>query len=91
MIEKSVSLHCKNERSDKMYYIQIISVEDNKFIVGFQYGRRGKNVTWGTKSAPTSKWNAEYIFDKKLQEELKKGYIVVPDDPAYMMVIACSY
>lgn len=91
MIEKAVSLWNNTGNHDKVYYIQIVSVEDNKFIVTFQYGRRGKSLRFGTKTDPASHWEANRIFEDKLEQELKKGYRVTKNDDEVLTLVGLSY
>lgn len=91
MIERAVSLWNNQGKHDKVYYIQIVSVENNKFIVTFQYGRRGKKLTFGTKTDPASKWEATRIFEDKLEQELKKGYHIIDNDNEVLCMVGFSY
>jgi hypothetical protein len=92
MIEKAVSLHNDIGNHDKVYYIQIVSGENNKFTVCFQYGRRGKHLSFGTKTEePVSRWEAERLFSNKMNHELKKGYHVIPNPPDLLTIIGFSY
>jgi len=71
--------------------MQIIGVENNKYVVQFQYGRRGKTLKFGTKTGtPTSIYNAENIFDDLLNQKKKKGYFEIPNPPDLLMIIGLS-
>jgi len=92
MITKSVSLHNTQGTSDKVYHIQIIQVSKNQYIVTFQYGRRGKKLTYGTKTEePVTLWEAQRIFQKKQEHEQQKGYKVIPDPEDLLTIIGLSY
>jgi predicted DNA-binding WGR domain protein len=92
MIEKAVSLHNNQDNHDKVYYIEIVSVENNKFTVCFQYGRRGKTLKFGEKTTtPVSRLEAERLFEDKVNHELKKGYHIIPNPQDLMTLIAFSY
>jgi bifunctional non-homologous end joining protein LigD len=70
-----VSLYFKANNSDKVYHAQIEAVINNKFVVNFQYGRRGASLTSGTKtSSPVPFEAAKSIFDNLVQEKKAKGY-----------------
>jgi bifunctional non-homologous end joining protein LigD len=72
---ESVSLAYKDGSSDKVYHAQLVAVINNKWVVNFQYGRRGNSLTSGTKtSSPVPFEQAKAIFDKLIQEKKTKGY-----------------
>ena len=92
MIVKAVSLHCNKDNHDKVYYIEILEVAPRKYTVAFQYGRRGKTLKYGTKTEePVSLWEAEHLFDKKMQDELKKGYHVIPNPDDLMTLVTLMF
>ena len=97
MIKKSCSLHCTEPtkaggRSDKVYHIQLIEHSKTEYTVQFQYGRRGKTLTWGTKTEDTMNfWDANKIFEKKIQHEKKKGYVIIPDPDDLMMIVGLTF
>lgn len=68
------SLYFKDGSSDKEYHVQIVPQGD-RFVVNFQYGRRGSALQEGTKT-PTSvlQAEAEKIFIKLCNEKIRKGY-----------------
>ena len=69
-----VSLYFKQGASDKEYHIQI-EEENGEYVVNFQYGRRGRALKSGTKTAtPVSLPEAEKIYGKLLNSKLSKGY-----------------
>lgn len=73
------SLFFKDGSSDKEYHVQIVPTEDHRFVVNFQYGRRGSALQTGTKT-PTSvlQAEAEKIFIKLVNEKIRKGYVEGP-------------
>ncbi|MDJ1169937.1 WGR domain-containing protein [Roseofilum sp. BLCC_M154] len=72
---KRTTLHYQDDRSDKIYEVDLLSAGDDGYIVNFRYGRRGGNLKEGTKtSKPVSLPDAEVIFDKLVKDKTKKGY-----------------
>ena len=94
MIYKAASLHCQKGTSNKVYYLQIVSVateSGTKYKVQYQHGRWGKQLRFGTKTEePTSLANAENIFYDKLAKERKKGYKEIPNPDDLLALIALS-
>jgi Asp-tRNA(Asn)/Glu-tRNA(Gln) amidotransferase B subunit len=92
MIVKAVSLHNNIGTSDKVYYLQLVSVENGKYLVQFEYGRRGKTLKFGTKTEnPVSKYEAEDIFDEFVrQKKEKKHYHEIPNPEDLLMIISFS-
>jgi small-conductance mechanosensitive channel len=91
-IVESISMHCLNEKSDKVYHMQILKYTDGKYIVGNEYGRRGGKLTYAymTKT-PVSLWKAKDIFNKQKNKELKKGYRIIPcPDDILVIVSLCN-
>lgn len=71
---KSVWLHFLDQKSDKVYHLQLRASGDG-FIVYFEYGRRGQTLQSGTKTEqPVSLEAAEKIFNTLLNEKTQKGY-----------------
>jgi bifunctional non-homologous end joining protein LigD len=71
-----ISLYFQQGGSDKEYHIQM-EEEDGGYVVNFQYGRRGRGLKSGTKTAsPVSLQEAEKIYDKLLNSKVAKGYSV---------------
>ena len=84
---KQTTLHYQDNRSDKIYEVELLSAGDNGYIVNFRYGRRGANLKEGTKTPnPVSLPQAEKLFDKLVQEKTKKGYqdITATAEPSAM-------
>lgn len=72
---KQSKLHFREGNSDKVYEAEICEVGANQYIVNFRYGKRGANLTEGTKTvAPVDLSKAQDIFDKLIKEKTAKGY-----------------
>jgi len=102
MIHKSVSLHNDEIESngkvhDKVYYIQIVDgTKTGKFTVSFQYGKRGGSLKWGNRDGSqklqdVSLWEAEEYLSKKVREQEKKGYHIIPDPIDLMTLIGFTF
>lgn len=75
---KQISLYFQDDRSDKVYEVDLCQVREDSYLVNFRYGRRGSNLKDGTKTdvgVPLAQ--AEKIFDKLVAEKVKKGYLDV--------------
>ncbi len=84
---KQTTLHYQDDRSDKIYEVELLLAGDNGYIVNFRYGRRGANLKEGTKTPnPVSLPEAEKFFDKLVKEKTKKGYqdITAAAEPSAM-------
>lgn len=78
MDSRSASLFYREGSSDKVYLAQL-APEGDGWIVDFQYGRRGKPLTSGRKTAaPLPYEKAAKVFDKLVGEKTAKGY--TPDE-----------
>lgn len=72
---KRTSLHYQAENSDKVYEVDLCQNTEGRYLVNFRYGRRGRNLKEGTKTARAIPLNrAEKIFDKLVADKIKKGY-----------------
>jgi predicted DNA-binding WGR domain protein len=72
---KRTALYFQDDRSDKVYEVDLCQVSDNLYAVNFRYGRRGANLKEGTKTdtrVPLAQ--AEEVFDKLVAGKVKKGY-----------------
>ena len=72
-----VNLWYNDNRSDKVYNVKLELSDPNeqKWIVDFEYGRRGNNLVEGTKTpTPTKYQKAKQIYDKLIQSKVNKGY-----------------
>jgi bifunctional non-homologous end joining protein LigD len=87
-IIKDIALFCQEGGSDKEYHLQIVEVTGG-CQVNFQYGRRGSTLKPGTKTpSPVTLEKAQKIYDKKVAEELGKGYTVGEGNNSYVSVTA---
>lgn len=74
---EQVSLFFTEGSSDKEYHAQLRLAEgqSDTWIVEFQYGRRGKALKPGTKTAqPVDFATAKAVYDELVAEKKKKGY-----------------
>ncbi|MGL5058374.1 MAG: WGR domain-containing protein, partial [Microcoleus sp.] len=72
---KRAALYFQDDRSDKVYEVDLCQVGENLYSVNFRYGRRSANLKEGTKTdtaVPLAQ--AEKVFDKLVAEKVKKGY-----------------
>ena len=70
----TASLYYSDGSSDKVYQVQVIERDDG-FVVNFQFGRRGRALQSGTKTArPLPLSEASAVFDKLVLEKTAKGY-----------------
>lgn len=70
----SVSLRYTQGSSDKVYNVALLP-EGDGYLVNFAYGRRGKPLKTGTKTAkPLPYDQAKYAYDKLVNEKMAKGY-----------------
>jgi bifunctional non-homologous end joining protein LigD len=73
-MEESIDLYFREGASDKIYLIQL-NEEPSGWTVTFQYGRRGKSLTTGTKTKkPVPYMNAKKIYDRIVNQKGDKGY-----------------
>ena len=72
---KRVSLHYQASNSDKVYEVDLCRIAEDKYLVNFRYGRRGKNLKEGSKTGQAVVLTeAERIFKKLVEDKKKKGY-----------------
>ena len=70
-----VTLHYQEGNSDKVYEVDLCQLSENKYLVNFRYGRRGKSLKEGSKTAQAvTLTKAEKIFNKLVADKKKKGY-----------------
>jgi hypothetical protein len=102
MIVKSVSLHNDKidrdgKKHDKVYYLQIVDgSKPNTYTVAFQYGKRGGSLKWGNRDGSQkvedcSLWQAEDYMAKKVKEQEKKGYHIIPDPDDILTLIGFTF
>ena len=72
---KQKTLYFSNEKSDKVYEVDLCDSGQDLFVVNFRYGRRGSNLKEGTKTVfPVDYNEAIKIYDKLIASKEKKGY-----------------
>jgi predicted DNA-binding WGR domain protein len=72
---KQIKLFYKEGNSDKVYEIDLCSIDANNYVVNFRYGKRGAVLKDGTKTPEyVSAEKAQIIFDKLENEKKGKGY-----------------
>jgi len=72
---RRVSLGLREGNSDKVYIVDLCEVAGRKFVVNFQFGRRGQALKDGTKTdTPVTEAVARSIFAKLVEEKTRKGY-----------------
>ena len=75
IVIKETALSFQEGSSDKVYYVTVEKLENDKCVVNFAFGRRGNTLQTGTKTNEPVEWRvAEMIFDKLVEEKMKKGY-----------------
>ncbi len=75
-VPENVSLHYQDDRSDKVYHVQVEKAKGG-YVVNFQFGRRGSTLQTGSKTPkPVSLDEALKIRERLLREKLGKGYQV---------------
>jgi bifunctional non-homologous end joining protein LigD len=71
---KTASLYFKEGSSDKVYHATV-EPKGDRFVVNFQYGRRGGSMTTGSKtSSPVGMDEAVKVWTKLVDSKLAKGY-----------------
>lgn len=72
---KQSTLHFQDDKSDKVYEVDLCEVQGGKYVVNFRYGRRGGVLKEGTKTdLPVTLAEAEKIYDKLVASKTKRGY-----------------
>jgi bifunctional non-homologous end joining protein LigD len=73
-MDESITLNFKQGSSDKVYKAELVGLPEG-YLVNFWYGRRGKPMRGGTKTAaPVSYDIAKRAYDSLIQEKRAKGY-----------------
>ena len=80
---ENITLYFKEGASDKVYQCAIEAAGE-RFVVNFQYGRRGATLNTGTKTnVPVDYEQARRIFNKLVKEKTSKGYTPGEDGTPY--------
>lgn len=75
---KQEKLYFKDDRSDKVYEVDLCEVDGDLYLVNFRYGRRGTTLREGTKTtAVVSRDKAEQIFQRLVDSKRSKGYQIL--------------
>lgn len=75
---RHIALEYRQGTSDKVYEIDLLEVEPDRFVVNFRYGRRGANLREGSKTVlPVPREQADRLFDRLVTEKTRKGYTEV--------------
>jgi bifunctional non-homologous end joining protein LigD len=83
MAEKSVTLYCRENGSDKLYKTEVAQ-EGSGFLVRCWWGPRTGTLQAGTKTKnPVSRDEALKLLEKLVKEKKAKGYHEGEDAPAY--------
>ncbi|NET70432.1 MAG: WGR domain-containing protein [Sphaerospermopsis sp. SIO1G2] len=73
-IKKAV-LKYKDEKSDKVYEVEIVYLAWEQYYVNFAYGKTGAKLKQGTKTNnPVSLQEAEKIYADLVKSKRDKGY-----------------
>ena len=73
-VVKITTLHYQDDRSDKIYEVELFEVTKNQhYMVNFHYGRRGSRLRNGIKTdGYVPLVEAEKVFQKLVHEKIKK-------------------
>lgn len=72
---QQIKLFYKEGNSDKVYEIDLCSIDATNYVVNFRYGKRGSILKEGTKTPEyVSEEKAKIIFSKLEFEKTSKGY-----------------
>ncbi|MGB0524826.1 MAG: hypothetical protein ACPGJS_17770 [Flammeovirgaceae bacterium] len=74
LIQQS-KLFFQDQKSDKIYEVDLCEVGTDQYVVNFRYGKRGVSLKEGTKTIfPITYQQANTIYHKLVTSKLKKGY-----------------
>jgi predicted DNA-binding WGR domain protein len=69
------TLLCQDAKSDKIYEVDLVRVDDASYMVNFRYGKRGKSLREGSETvAAVPEVEARRVLDKLVASKIKKGY-----------------
>jgi bifunctional non-homologous end joining protein LigD len=89
-IIETVTLHCVENGSDKIYQPAIEQVGD-RFDVVAQYGRRGAVLTSTTKKSSVEEATARKAFASLVAQKIAKGYVPITDASPTARAIASAF
>lgn len=76
---EQVTLVFTRGRSEKVYEIDLCAVGDDRFVVNYRYGRRGKPLKEGTQTVqPVPEARARAAFRKLIEQKQAQGYVGGP-------------
>jgi predicted DNA-binding WGR domain protein len=75
MQTERVELYFQQGSSDKVYHLQLESVEE-QWSVNAQWGRRGSALQSDTKVRSVAYADAKRVYDRLLREKTGKGYLI---------------
>ncbi|MGH9774220.1 MAG: WGR domain-containing protein [Candidatus Acidiferrales bacterium] len=75
MQTERVELYFQQGSSDKVYHLQLESVEE-QWSVNAQWGRRGSALQSDTKVSSVAYADAKRVYDRLLREKTGKGYLI---------------
>lgn len=69
------TLLCQDAKSDKIYEVDLVQVDDGSYVVNFRYGKRGKSLREGSETvAAVPEAEARRALEKLVASKVKKGY-----------------
>lgn len=75
---RRTTLRFQDGSSDKVYEVDMVEAADDSYLVNFRYGRSGKPLTEGSKTAaPVDSAKAKKVADSLLVSKMNKGYQVL--------------
>jgi bifunctional non-homologous end joining protein LigD len=78
----SVRLFYQEGTSDKVYHARVEADEGETFTVRVEWGRRGANLSRGTKAVRVTREVAQRAYDKVVREKERKGYQAITEEVA---------
>jgi predicted DNA-binding WGR domain protein len=89
---RRTTLRFQDGTSDKVYEVDIVEVSAGNELVNFRYGRSGKPLTEGSKTAaPVDSAKAKKVADSLLVSKMNKGYqVLMGYDPVTGATIGAS-
>ena len=72
---KKERLQFQDEKSDKVYEVELYFIQEGEFVVNFRYGKRGSTLREGTKTVfPVALDRAEKVYNDLINSKTTKGY-----------------
>jgi bifunctional non-homologous end joining protein LigD len=75
MQTETIELYFQQGSSDKVYHLQLESVEE-QWSVNAQWGRRGSALQSDTKVSSVAYEEAKHVYDRIIREKTGKGYLI---------------